>query len=761
MEQIKAFLHRHRLWLLWLAAVASALLAVLWVGYDLSLTVNDQPVFEIVNDEYSRTVAIPAEGGLTQTIQLPAGKTLYGVRVNVATYNHAFTTGWLRADLYTADGTLLSEGAVGCWYTRDNTFIEIILKQEYTPAHDETLLVHLWTSGYSGMDVDVPIGLWASDAQVGQMALADADGPLDATLALQYVVNYSGNWSGRMLLLPGALIVAAVAAGFWLTLGRRARPALAVLVAGGLLGAAFAFVTPALVAPDEYTHLSVAYQYAGSLLNQPVTAADGSVIVRACDAPYFLNQTGSVGIFAYKGMGEHFFEAGAGIPDTATGILTDMTGRIPWLYIGQTAGIALARALGLGFFAMLALGRLGNLIVYLLLAALAVRLAHPGQKWLFAAVALLPMGLQLAGSLSADATVLGLVFCYTALCFALRQRPATQGQILLLLLLAACTGPAKAIYLPVVLLCLLIPAEHLDWRGPYAEPLRVGPLQVRAGSLVKGAALALAGLCWVQANLSALLYATRDVDSVGLARGAVALATAAVVLGVVYYKVRRRPLARRIFFGVLIAGVAVAVPVVLYNLTHMWGGIAPDELVAGIQPNGDSIYTFSAGYICRNLGLTVKLLLRSIPEQGALWLEGLLGTALGEPIVYRIEASWLLAIGLLAALAVAALPAESDPRVEMLTPRGKLGVGFVALCVVGLSIFAALSWTPINYTTIFGVQGRYWLPVLPLALLLLRFNRRCFLRRPAGQGAAFALLCLTSFVLLQGYSLYATWQVTA
>ena len=77
-----------------------------------------------------------------------------------------------------------------------------------------------------------------------------------------------------------------------------------------------------------------------------------------------------------------------------------------------------------------------------------------------------------------------------------------------------------------------------------------------------------------------------------------------------------------------------------------------------------------------------------------------------------------------------------------------------------LPFFAALNWTPINYTTIFGVQGRYWLPVLPLALLLVHTNRRCFLRRPAGRGAVYAMVCQTSFVLLQGYSLYASWQVT-
>ena len=40
-------------------------------------------------------------------------------------------------------------------------------------------------------------------------------------------------------------------------------------------------------------------------------------------------------------------------------------------------------------------------------------------------------------------------------------------------------------------------------------------------------------------------------------------------------------------------------------------------MVGSIQENGDSIYTYSAGYICRNLPNTAKLLLRSFSAQGA------------------------------------------------------------------------------------------------------------------------------------------------
>ena len=111
----------------------------------------------------------------------------------------------------------------------------------------------------------------------------------------------------------------------------------------------------------------------------------------------------------------------------------------------------------------------------------------------------------------------------------------------------------------------------------------------------------LAVLGWVNLNLGALLYATRDVDNVGLTRAAVAVVIAAALLGFVYWKIHSSLRLRKVFFGVLAAGLCVAVPVMFWKLTHMWGGLTPEQLVDSLQPNGDSIYTYSAGYICRNL----------------------------------------------------------------------------------------------------------------------------------------------------------------
>ena len=771
LQTIRTLVARHRLLLTGLLLAVITALVLAWAGYDLSQRVDGEPVYQIINDTYSRTVELPSDGGLVQALPVQAGQELYGMRLNLTTYDHAFATGQLHTELIDDAGQVLARGSLDCITLKDNTFAAVIFEQPYTPTESRMLYLHVWYDGTTDADAGCPIGLWASDgtillAQEGYPAdpmilrRYTAQDNLNATAAVQYVVDYSGHWSRTLSMILGLLIFVAVLLGFVLLMGQKAFWAV-VLVCGALLGGAFSVVTPPLVGPDEYTHMANSYQAASELLGQPLTNGEEDgwrLLVRSCDAPYFTAQSGDIGIFAYK---EYLSHLGEAAPSAVTDTPSDFTVGGSFnrtLYLGQTLGVALARALGRGFHAMLLAGRLGNLVVYLVLAALAVALMPGRWKGLLTCVALLPQTLQLAASFSADATVLGLVFCFTALCFALRQRPARRAELVLLAVLAFLIGPAKAIYLPVPALVLMVPAANLDpRRHPSAPTVALSKWQVRPGILVKLLALVLAVLGWVNLNLGALLYATRDVDNVGLTRAAVAVIIAAALLGFVYWKIHSKPQWRKAFFGVLIAGLCVVVPVMFWRLTHMWGGLTPEQLVNSVQANGDSIYTYSAGYICRNLPGTIKLLLRSVSAEGADWLQGLLGTALGEPIVYPIQASWLLGVGLVLTLLAVTLPQTEEPA---LPGRVRAGGWVIVAIVVGLTFFAALSWTPINYTTIFGVQGRYWLPVLPLALVLLGSTRTFSVRRSVARPAAMVTLCLTSLVLLQGAGLYAQWQMT-
>lgn len=747
MQQNKKFLRV--LCSLLVAALAAwcTVLLCRWVGYDLQERLGNTPSYEIINDDYSQIIDIPAEG-LTQAMPLKASQPFYGVRFKFSTHGQLYKSGMTMVEAYNEAGEQILFAAGNFLNIWDDTFTEFTCNEAYIPDHDETLTIRL----YNESAWDGPLGVWASEGEVSGMPLSVTDGDtLNATMAMQRVSDFTGSWPAALAARLQKPLAAAVFIAVLLAM-LHAPLYLFVPAVGLALGVTFTYVTPALVAPDEYTHLAAAYELASTWSGQTAADEDGNLLLRECDAAHFGTKTGDIGVLAYKN--EAIAETSElGSPDVLTTHSEVKAGQGSGSYLAQALGIRLARAQGKNFYTMLLYGRLANLILYLLLAALAVWLAPTSLRGLFACVALLPMPLQLAASLSPDAAVLGLVFSFTALCLRLRGEKAVWWQKILLIVLGGLTAPGKAIYLPVILLCLLIPAENLTYDGnPTVKFLGE---ELPGGCCIHAATLVLAFCFWLAANLNAVAYAARDMNTTVLVTAAAAAAVLLVLALAAYLKLHKRP---KVFFWCKVAFAAVLVVGAVgsvYAVSHMGGGLDPDQLTM-TYPNGDSIWTFSFGYICRNIPATVKLLLRTLPEQGALWLQGLLGTTLGEPIVYRIDVSWLLGVGLLLAVLAAALPRQDEPA--LLGRRSKAGMAGICLCVVLAVLAAALNWTPINYQTLFGLQGRYLLPILPLALLLVKSSKKLALRGDVSHAAALCTSTLTMLTLLQGFGLYAAWQ---
>lgn len=747
MQQNKKFL---RVLCSLLAAALAAWCTVLlcrWVGYDLQERLGNTPSYEIINDDYSQIIDIPAEG-LTQAMPLKAGQPFYGVRFKFSTHGQLYKSGMTMVEAYNEAGEQILFAAGNFLNIWDDTFTEFTCNEAYIPDHDETLTIRL----YNESAWDGPLGVWASEGEVSGMPLSVTDGDtLNATMAMQRVSDFTGSWPAALAARLQKPLAAAVFIAVLLAM-LHAPLYLFVPAVGLALGVTFTYVTPALVAPDEYTHLAAAYELASTWSGQTAADEDGNLLLRECDAAHFGTKTGDIGVLAYKN--EAIAETSEpGSPDVLTTHSEVKAGQGSGSYLAQALGIRLARAQGKNFYTMLLYGRLANLILYLLLAALAVWLAPTSLRGLFACVALLPMPLQLAASLSPDAAVLGLVFSFTALCLRLRGEKAVWWQKILLIVLGGLTAPGKAIYLPVILLCLLIPAENLTYDGN--PTVKFLDEELPGGCCIHAATLVLAFCFWLAANLNAVAYAARDMNTTVLVTVAAAAAVLLVLALAAYLKLHKRP---KVFFWCKVAFAAVLVVGAVggvYAVSHMGGGLDPDQLTM-TYPNGDSIWTFSFGYICRNIPATVKLLLRTLPEQGALWLQGLLGTTLGEPIVYRIDVSWLLGVGLLLAVLAAALPRQDEPA--LLGRRSKAGMAGICLCVVLAVLAAALNWTPINYQTLFGLQGRYLLPILPLALLLVKSSKKLALRGDVSHAAALCTSTLTMLTLLQGFGLYAAWQ---
>lgn len=238
-----------------------------------------------------------------------------------------------------------------------------------------------------------------------------------------------------------------------------------IALVGGII---LVFLTPPFQVPDEFGHFYRAYQISeGGLLGtrdhqriggylpsslrkialpftdlpfHPERRANSMVIVSACE----------ISLNAHDRTFIDF---------CAQGIM------LPLAYIPQAAGIGLLRPWNPPALALLYTGRLFNLLAWVLLTALAIRLI-PRGKWVLATLALAPMCLFEAASLSYDAFANGSAFLLLAyvLKHAQDARRLSTRDFVLLGLLVLAPMLTKPFFFPFLFLPLLIANRNGQWR---------------------------------------------------------------------------------------------------------------------------------------------------------------------------------------------------------------------------------------------------------------------------------------------------------
>lgn len=697
---------KHRRALGGLALAFVLLLALGWTGYNLHHTMKNVPEYKIVHDGYIEKQALyPSDpaAGLVGTLPKASGETLYGLRL-MSTTNGRVSRGRYALELLAGE-TVAASCSGDMTDFLDGAFVDLLFDAPVVLQPGESYRFHIYFAPETPEDV---VGLVYGEGEQANPELwlydAAAQPAAGKSAAMQYITNYTGRGFALRWFAPVAMLLAVtLLLGWWLIYVKKAKPEMIFLVFALGLGLVWAAVTPPLAGPDEYVHAAGAYGMASRLTGE-ADAEEGLLPMRSVDAAHMLDHSGSIGAVAYKNSVDGFAVRGADEALSETAQVRSPISVQPVQYLAQSLGMLLARKMGLGFYPMLFLGRVFNLLLFAALAALAVRITPVG-KTLFFAAGLLPACLSLAGSLSADPAVIGLCFLYTALCLQGKYGSGKFGaaRCLVLAALALLLAPSKAIYVPVVFLCLMIPAQKLG-----------GKMQ---GILWKSGILGAAALSWLSVNRAVLagVFLAVDVDRIGLAFVGVVILAIAFALS--WYLWNESPAYRKA------VSVGIVLAVLLVGIAGIWivsnSGIelTPEEYAASIQPNGESLYVFSVGYILSHPMQAVKLVLNTVGRELPVYLQGLLGSLPGEPIVHGIQLSWTLTIGLLLLVLAVSMRGVSEPR--RLSRGVRWGVGCTSAVVVLLMIAACVNWTPINSAVVFGIQGRYLLPVLPLMLLWL------------------------------------------
>jgi uncharacterized membrane protein len=262
-------------------------------------------------------------------------------------------------------------------------------------------------------------------------------------------------------------------------LGSVARPWLPECVFAGMalaFGLAFLVLTPPFQVADEEAHFRRAFEISeGRIIALKRGNTTGDELPPAIDSLYdrFKGLKGHLeektSADAIRDSAEITLSSG----DRAFLVFSNSAVHPPLTYLPQALGIFMARWFSSSVLVCLYAGRALNLLATVALTVLAIRLTPTG-KWAFVLLALTPMSLSLAASLSPDAMTNALSFLLLAQVFAYAvgdERLLPSSAVARIAVLGAGVGLAKQMYFLLPLAYLMIPVRRLGSRRRYLASL--------------------------------------------------------------------------------------------------------------------------------------------------------------------------------------------------------------------------------------------------------------------------------------------------
>ena len=537
--------------------------------------------------------------------------------------------------------------------------------------------------------------------------------PTEGMLAILGVYAQIGGFVTKFYWVIALLALILIGAGWWLFTGQKCPLHRMVFCFVLALGILFSMVLPPYSAPDEQFHINQSFTLASTIYNPYLPVAQSQIhssLRRPSDVDVIV-QDGETTVFTWQHIAKNLLTTNSD-PFTHTQdydeYQVDSSYTMYWI---SALGVLAGFLLRLGFIPTLFLGRLTNLVFFAFLSAWAVK-RTPVAKAVFAAVALLPMTLHLAASYSRDSNLLALCLLFAALVLDLAFGPREKlgwKQLILPALAGLLIVPSKIVYFPLALLVFLIPAARL---GHYSKA-------------VKGGFLALCLVCFFFNAGGQVILNDFMSGNTQVAAGAASTSVSSEMT----------------VTAESTADPAQSTPESTSSAVQT--SEEPAAQPSEEAPVQDDSVCYTLPYILSHPLDTLELAIRSVVENGDHYVKTLIGGTLSyfDPGV-QIAWTWVAALMILLALA-------------WLQPGFELPVWAKALCLLvglaccGLAVLGCISWTPTYYTTIYGLQGRYFLPVL--CLLLLARPKRLLLQTDCTRGLIYAVTLVDLLVLLNAF----------
>lgn len=191
--------------------------------------------------------------------------------------------------------------------------------------------------------------------------------------------------------------------------------------------------------------------------------------------------------------------------------------------------------------------------------------------------------------------------------------------------------------------------------------------------------------------------------------------------------------------GILVAGLAVLIIMRFQFLTSHVGGATPSAIE-------DATVNYSIATILGDIPHSISVLFNTAIIKSEFYYNSMWGNQLGSLQVYIptfVITSFVLV------LFTAGVCTTREERV-IYEPDAKfrlVNLGLSLLMFLGILAALWIGWTPVTYGVIEGVQGRYFLPFLPMIFLSMR-NKTFLLQKNIDRGLSAVLFAGLTFTFL-------------
>ncbi|MDY5575885.1 MAG: DUF2142 domain-containing protein, partial [Lachnospiraceae bacterium] len=565
--------------------------------------------------------------------------TLSGIKMQFATFeNTEKNAGEMKLTLFDeGSGQILFEKNMDISWIQDNQTVTIMFDKNIKHCKGRNLRLQIEVVS---MDEDTLFTIMLSESEAYPEEILRINGrPSDEDICMQAIYQKTDDFTtiiGYTWLFLGLFTLVV----YLLIAYTRIKPHNIYMILGLGLGLFYMmWILPRMV-PDESSHLATAYALSNTMMGQDATDLDGHVYMRRCDM-YSLYTT-FPDRERFSDIYDHLFtnQFDDEIIQTQAVPLKVMS----FQYIFSALGITAGRLLGLNGYLTLLLGRMANLLFFVLIVRYAISKLPFGNTTM-ALLALMPMCIQQSGSLSYDAIIIPLAFLTIALSVKILCRDEKIKiyeyiiYIIAALLLSLCKGSA---YMPIAMIPLI--GIFLFWKKD----------KNRSASI-------LIAFCFIMI----------------------------------------------LFFVLKLTGIGTST----YGVSESGN---TGNIISWCNEEG---YTFSS--LIHQPQQIIRIIGATIYEQFDYYIETMVGNQLGW-LAVRVP-TFLLYL-MLGMIILSVFKTDKDMGHDICKSQRiwtiLLALLSCAMCIGGM----LLSWTPRKSDAVLGVQGRYFIPIIPMILLMCRNN---------------------------------------